>query len=88
MKCTPAYECKKDKQQLQRWREEFWETRTQGNPEVWMVIRTAIESDAEDAAAILKAADLTTYTGSMVLCMDRDKVSLILHRAITEIGLL
>jgi hypothetical protein len=51
-----------------------------------MVIRTAIESDAEDAAAILKAADLTTYTGSMVLCMDRDKVGFILSFQRAYIG--
>ena len=57
----------KSKEELDRWREEFWQTRTQGNPEVWMVIRQAIESSAEDAAAILKAADISTYTGSMVL---------------------
>jgi hypothetical protein len=43
----------KSKEELERWREEFWETRTQGNPEVWMVIRQAIETSAEDAAAIL-----------------------------------
>eukprot|EP00343_Euplotes_focardii_P009496 CAMPEP_0205828328 /NCGR_PEP_ID=MMETSP0206-20130828/34863_1 /ASSEMBLY_ACC=CAM_ASM_000279 /TAXON_ID=36767 /ORGANISM="Euplotes focardii, Strain TN1" /LENGTH=160 /DNA_ID=CAMNT_0053130083 /DNA_START=262 /DNA_END=742 /DNA_ORIENTATION=- len=48
--------------------ENYW------NPEVWMVIRQAVESSPEDAAAILKAADVSTYTGSMVLCMDRDKV--------------
>ena len=54
-------------QELVRWREEFWETRTTGNPEVWMVIRQAVESSSEDAAAILKAADVSTYTGSMVL---------------------
>jgi hypothetical protein len=63
----------KSKEELERWREEFWETRTQGNPEVWMVIRQAIENTAEDAAAILWASDVSTYTGSMVLCMDRDK---------------
>ena len=54
-------------QDLIRWREEFWETRTTGNPEVWMVIRQAVESSPEDAGAILKAADVSTYTGSMVL---------------------
>lgn len=64
----------KSKEALIRWREEFWETRTSGNPEVWMVIRQAVESSPDDAAAILKAADVSTYTGSMVLCMDRDKV--------------
>lgn len=64
----------KSKEELERWREEFWQTRTQGNPEVWMVIRQAIESSPEDAAAILKAADVSTYTGSMVLWMDRDKI--------------
>jgi len=54
-------------QDLIRWREEFWETRTTGNSEVWMVIRQAVESSPEDAEAILKAADISTYTGSMVL---------------------
>lgn len=39
-----------------------------------MVIRQAVESSPEDAAAILKAADVSTYTGSMILWMDRDKV--------------
>ena len=57
----------KSKEELIRWREEFWETRTTGNPEVWMVIRQAVESSPEDAAAILKAADVSTYTGSMIL---------------------
>ena len=74
VKRTPAYECKRSPEQLERWREEFWETRTQGSGEVWMVIRRAIESSPEDAAAFLKAADLTTYTGSLVLWLDRNKV--------------
>jgi len=39
-----------------------------------MVIRQAIESSAADAEAILKAADISTYTGSLVLCLDRSKV--------------
>ena len=63
----------KSKEELEKWRKEFWETRTQGNPEIWLIIRRAIESSPEDAAAFLKAGDITTYTGSLILCLDKHK---------------
>lgn len=45
IKQTPAYHTPMEKEQLIRWREEFWETRIQGSVEIWMAIRSAIEEE-------------------------------------------
>lgn len=63
----------KSKEELEKWRSEFWDTRTQGNPEVWLAIKQAIDSSYEDAAEILKVCEITPYWGSLILWLDKFK---------------
>lgn len=65
----------KSKEELERYRKEFWESRVQGNSEVWMTIKQCIDSSPEDAEAILRAWEVVTYTGSLVLCIDKFKMT-------------
>ena len=73
IKCTPAYECKVNQEDLIKYREEFWSTRTQGSQEIWAVIRNAIDADSADAEAMIKATGLTPHAGVMTLIFDENK---------------
>ena len=41
IKKTPAYETSLTKEELEKWRKDFWETRTSGNPDVWTLLKNA-----------------------------------------------
>lgn len=73
VKCTPAYECKVSQDELIKYREEFWSTRTQGSPEIWSIIRNAIDAEPADAEAMIKASGLTPHAGVMTLIFDEHK---------------
>ena len=47
---TPAYNCTESQDILERTRNEFWETRTQGNPICWVALRNSIETKNEQIA--------------------------------------
>lgn len=73
IKCTPAYEWKVTQDELKKWRKEFWDTRIQGNRDVWSILKNAIEAEPEDAEAIIKASGLTAHAGIMTLVFDAEK---------------
>ena len=70
VKWTPAYECKVSPEELLKYREEFWNTRTQGNQEIWSILRNAIDAEPADAEAMIKATGLTPHAGIMTLIFD------------------
>lgn len=55
IKRTPAYETPMTKHELEKWRKEFWETRTQGSMQIWQLLRTACEEDPATAEALIQA---------------------------------
>jgi len=55
IRLTAAYQSKISKEEIDRKRAEYWETRIEGNNEIWQAIRSACESDDETAMAILTA---------------------------------
>jgi len=63
---------------LYRQREEFWDTRVEGRPEIWTVLKAAaavMENDnngkgAIEAACMLQANCITTPSGTLALCYD------------------
>ena len=58
IKKTYQYDTPMTRDQLQKWREEFWETRTAGAKEVWELLHNAIVEDEETALAMIAAAEL------------------------------
>jgi len=58
IKKTPAYETPMTKHELDKWRKEFWETRTQGQAHIWQLLRNACEESPETAEALIVAAGL------------------------------
>ncbi len=56
VKKTPAYETPLSKHDVQKWRKEFWETRTSGSKHIWTLIKNACEEDHETAELLIKAA--------------------------------
>ena len=45
--------------QINQKREDFWSTRIEGNPEVWNLIKQAIDSNNKDTAkAMIEASEL------------------------------
>ena len=73
VKWTPAYHCKVNQSELIKYREEFWNTRTQGNQEIWSILRNAIEAEPADAEAMISATGLTPHAGIMTLVFDEHK---------------
>ena len=70
IKKTPAYDSKISSESLKKWRKDFWDTRTQGERQIWLVIRRACEASAEDALALLESNNITPSGGSLTLCYD------------------
>lgn len=59
IKQTQSYKSKIPKEELEKKRNEYWETQVEGNTAVWQVLRSACEEpDEETALAMLAAADV------------------------------
>ena len=74
IKRTPAYETPMTKHELDKWRKEFWETRTQGSSHIWQLLRNACEETPETAEALILAAGLTMPQNSLTLVIDENGV--------------
>lgn len=70
IKRTPAYETPLTKHDLDKWRKDFWDTRTQGYPHVWQLLKNACEEDSSTAEAIILAAGLQMPSNSLTLVVD------------------
>ena len=70
IKKTPAYETPLSKHDLDKWRKDFWDTRTSGSRHIWNCIRSCCEETAETAQALILAADLQMPQNSLTLCID------------------
>ena len=73
IKRTPAYEWKVNQKELEKFRQEFWSTRTQGAREVWDILHNAISASPEDAQAFISASGLTAHAGIMTLVFDENR---------------
>ena len=65
VKKTIAYQCRVTEEELKKHRKQFWNSRDQGRPETWKIIRTAAESSPEEAKIILESAGLLPCGGIM-----------------------
>ena len=74
IKRTPAYETPKSKSELEKWRKEFWETRTSGSQEIWALLQNCVAEDNETALALIEAAELTMPQNSLTTCVDHSGV--------------
>jgi len=74
IKKTPAYETPLTKHELEKWRKDFWDTRTSGSKTIWNCIRSACEESPETAEALILAADLQMPQNSLTLCIDETGV--------------
>ena len=70
IKRTPAYETPLSKHELDKWRKDFWETRTSGSRHIWNCIRSACEETPDTAVALILAAELQMPQNSLTLCID------------------
>ncbi len=74
MKRVPCYETPLTKHELDKWRKEFWETRTQGSQHIWQLLRNACEETPETAEALILAAGLQMPQNSLTLIIDENGV--------------
>ena len=58
IKKTPAYETPLSHHDVDKWRREFWETRTQGSRQIWNLLKSACEEDPDTAEALILASGL------------------------------
>ena len=70
IKRTPAYETPLSKHDLDKWRKEFWETRTSGSRQIWNLLQSACSEDPETANALVLAAGLQMPQNSLTLVID------------------
>jgi hypothetical protein len=69
------------RRQLERRREEFWDTRVTGRQEVWMALRAAVEcmrgeGGLELARGIVEAAGVTVPSGELAHFISREGLML------------
>jgi hypothetical protein len=70
-KRTPAWETHSTKEEISKKIDEFWDTRIEGNPEVWSVLRAAcLEPQPTTAEQIVKSSGLSMLSGSLMLTFD------------------
>lgn len=75
-RATPAWATEATREEIQRKRQEFWETRVQGSTERWLALRAACEAadsrtfQLDTAESIVKASGLSLQQASITLCMD------------------
>ncbi len=62
------------KHELDKWRKEFWETRTQGSAHIWQLLRNACDETPDTAEALIMAAGLTMPQNSLTLVIDENGV--------------
>lgn len=68
---TPAWDCTVTQEELIRKREEFWDTRVEGDLECWKLLRMACEAaDSASAETIVHAGGLTLAQGTIQVCYD------------------
>ena len=70
IKRTPAWKATISRPQLESKREEFWNTRTTGKRNVWMVIKSAVEADHESAVLLLQMSGVALKGENMTLLED------------------
>lgn len=70
-KRTPAWETLSTKAEVGKKIEEFWDTRIEGNPNVWKVLKSAcLEQDLQVAEQIIKSSKISMLSGSLMLTFD------------------
>jgi hypothetical protein len=70
IKETNAYRSKLPIHQIEKLRNEFWETRVEGYVETWNALRSACETDQETGIAILTAVEIKLINNSLQLAYD------------------
>jgi len=67
IKRTPAYETPLSKHELDKWRRDFWETRTSGSKIVWNLLKNSCAEDHETAEALILASGMQMPQNSLTL---------------------
>ena len=70
IKKTVSWKATVNRPQLEAKREEFWQTRTTGRRNIWLVIKNAIEADHETAALLLQMSGISVKIGSITTLED------------------
>ncbi|EWS73310.1 C2 domain protein (macronuclear) [Tetrahymena thermophila SB210] len=72
IKKTHAYRTTLTKQELEKKRQEFWDTRTEGHLESWLALKQACTVEESEALAIVAAAGLKLVNRSLQITYDTD----------------
>jgi Ubiquitin-binding domain/Ubiquitin family len=70
VKKTVAWKATISRQQLESKREEFWNTRTTGRRNIWLVIKNAIEADHETSALLLQMSGISLKSDNVTVLED------------------
>ncbi|KAM3136691.1 Ubiquitin domain-containing protein 2 [Paramecium bursaria] len=64
-KKTKAYISYISEQELQKFRNHFWETRVEGQQEIWQILRNVVKEDIQNAKAMIEAMDIKLINNSL-----------------------
>jgi hypothetical protein len=70
IKRTYGYNTPLTRPQLEKWREEFWETRTSGSKQVWELLHSCCNEDQGTAKALIEAAELQLPQNCLTTVID------------------
>jgi len=71
---TLAYDTPFTKEELDKWRDVFWETRTSGSKEVWNALKNACETEHDTAATMIQLIGLQLPQDSLTTAIDASGV--------------
>lgn len=70
IKKTFQYDTPLTRPQLEKWRQEFWETRTAGSKQVWELLHTACMETPETGICLIEAAGLQLPQNCLTTVID------------------
>lgn len=81
IKRTHAFTIELTESQYAHWKDQFWETRCEGRPEVWEVLKRCWEVDHVEAAELIKENGIILQNNRLTFCYDSTGKSYIVPAA-------
>lgn len=70
IKRTHAYTIDLTEEQYEKWKSQFWQTRCEGDPYIWDLLKQACELEHKAGAKLLKDNNVTLHNNRLTFCYD------------------
>lgn len=82
IKRTQAFTIELTEEQYEKWKKQFWETRVEGSPAIWAILKRAVDLDHKEAAKLVEENNITLHHNRLTFCYDSTGKSYVLPPAI------